>query len=299
MHQLTLTFLKSGLHTLIQDEGRSGHQASGIPIGGVMDKKAAHAANWCVGNPSNTPVLEITLTGPKIHFSADCQIAITGANMEVTLNDKKISTYETINVVAESELSFRKLKSGCRAYLAIRGKWLIQKWLGSASALSIGDHDLVPGTVMDKGSKLTVRVNKPLKEILKHSDPVTDWPEEKEIRVYAGPELQSFSAQQIAFFFHNPFTIAKESNRMGYRLDPSLPDYKQEEEFISSGVIPGTIQITRVGYPIVLLADAQTTGGYPRIAMVTSEDIDAFAQLKQGDTVKFQIVTLKPVRMTE
>jgi antagonist of KipI len=110
------------------------------------------------------------------------------------------------------------------------------------------------------------------------------------LRVLAGPEIQSFSAQQIAFFFNQKFVITKESNRIGYRLEPAMEEYSHPDDMISSGIVPGTIQITRQGQPVILLADAQTTGGYPRIANIVREDLDAIAQLKPGDSVEFQIV---------
>lgn len=287
---LILRFLKPGMHTLIQDLGRPGYQSSGTPISGALDKTSAAAANWCVGNSASTPVLEITMIGPQIQFSRECQIAIAGGDLNPKLDGKGIQSYTTIDVVAGSILSFGKLRSGCRAYLAVRGEWQVHRWMRSASALSIGEVDLVPDAVIRKDATIDIHVSEPLPSLLSHPDPVTSWPETMSVRVLPGPEFQSFSAQQIAFFFNTLFTITGESNRIGYRLQPSLLDYISGEEFISSGIIPGTIQITRQGQPVILMADAQTTGGYPRIANIVSQDLDALGQMKPGDTVNFQIV---------
>jgi antagonist of KipI len=287
---LTLVFQKPGMHTLIQDMGRPGHQSSGIPSGGALDKTAARAANMCVGNPESTPVLEITMMGPQIVFDADCQIAITGADMSPTLDEDPIDQYTTINVESGSTLAFGKLRSGCRSYLAVRGEWQVTSWLGSASALSVRDVHLVAGSVIQKGARIKILAKEPLSEAVRHPEPIREWSDTFHVRVLAGPEFQSFSAQQIAFFFSEEFTIGKESNRMGYRLEPSLPGYEPKTEMISSGIVTGTIQVTRQGQPVILLADAQTTGGYPRIANVLSADLDALAQLKPGDNVRFHIV---------
>jgi antagonist of KipI len=230
------------------------------------------------------------MIGPQIRFNNGCQIAITGADMSPALDDDPIPQYVTVDVAADSILSFGKLRSGCRTYLAVRGEWQVTKWLGSASALCVGNVELVPGSIIRKGAEIRVQTSQPLPSLIKHPKPVIVRPDILSVRVLAGPEFQSFSAQQIAFFFNETFIIGKESNRMGYRLDPSLPDYNPEAEMISSGIVPGTIQITHKGQCVILLADAQTTGGYPRIANVISEDLDALAQLKPGDRVKFQIV---------
>ena len=144
------------------------------------------------------------------------------------------------------------------------------------------------GAVIKKDD--SVRVLLPEKKIPleKFPDPVQSWPAELPIHVMPGPEFKAFSAQQIAFFFSTAFTLSGESNRIGYRLEPMLPEYTAAKELISSGVIPGTVQVTRQGQPVILLADAQTTGGYPRIANILSTELDALAQLKPGDIIRFK-----------
>ena len=131
MHKVTLHFQKAGLLTTIQDKGRFGYLASGVPIGGAMDQEAARIANQLVGNEPNTPVLEITLLGPSINIQGTTQIALAGANLSPKLNGGAIPMYETITLRQDSILSFGKVVNGCRAYLAIKGAWQIKQWLGS------------------------------------------------------------------------------------------------------------------------------------------------------------------------
>jgi antagonist of KipI len=198
--------------------------------------------------------------------------------------------YETVAVDAGSVLSFGKMRSGCRAYLAVRGEWQVTQWLESASALSVGNVHLVAGSVITKDTLLEVRIPQHDAPVVQHPDPVASWPDRLTVSVLPGPEFKSFSAQQIAFFFNTVFTVSGESNRIGYRLEPLLPEYRVGEECISSGIIPGVVQITRQGQPIIMMSDAQTTGGYPRIANVMSENLDALAQLRPGNTLNFLII---------
>ena len=287
---VVLHFLKPGMYTTIQDSGRPGHQDRGIPVGGAMDTLSAATANAIVGNAETEPVLEITMKGPLIRFDRACQIAITGADMKPMLNDAELPRYTLLNIEAESELRFDKLRNGCRAYIAVRGTWHTHRWLGSASALAIGGVDLVPGAILHKGASLSIVTSTPLQASSNGMHPAGPWPTELDVHVLAGPEFKWFSAGQIASFFNTAFTVRPESNRIGYRLDPVLPAYIQKSELISSGIVPGTIQVTRDGQPIILMADAQTTGGYPRIANVLASDICRLAQLKPGDEVRFKIV---------
>lgn len=280
------------MFTTIQDPGRPGHQNAGIPPGGALDGPSAGAANACVGNAGTEPVLEITMTGPQIRFEGACQIAITGADITPVLNKEELQRYQLIDVPDGSVLTFSKLRSGCRAYLAVRGSWQVRHWMGSASALSSGGIDLVPGALISKGSQISIQLPEPLK-VSPEVPAVDQWPQELSVHVLAGPEFRTFSGEQIAFFFNTEFTLTSDCNRVGYRLEPELPNYVPSFEMITSGIIPGTIQIARQGQPVILLADAQTTGGYPRIANVLSEDLASLAQLRPGDRVRFDIVKQK------
>ncbi|WP_421978539.1 biotin-dependent carboxyltransferase family protein [Roseivirga seohaensis] len=288
-----LHFLKSGLQTTVQDLGRHGVQDLGIPINGAMDKASAQLANQLVGNDANSPVLEITLLGPKIQFEGPCQIAITGADLSAEINGNTIPLFRTINIEHGDVLSFGKPLIGCRAYLAINGKWDIQSWLGSFSASATNTAQTTPDSIIEKDQILEIIRGKEQPIIAISESERTSLSIEVPIKVYSGPEFEAFSDVEKQSFFGDSFTIGQDSNRMGYRLKEALNCYTKKEEVISSGVIPGTIQITNSGQPIVLMADAQTTGGYPRIANVSSTDLDRLAQFKPGDKVKFELISFK------
>lgn len=289
-NELTLTFLKPGLQTSLQDKGRAGLQNLGVPIGGALDSTSAKMANQLVGNDENTPVLEITMIGPQILFDSDALIALTGAPFELYCDDELIENNTPTYIKSGSVIKFGKLKSGCRAYLAVAGNWKVKKWKGSVSPL-LQVTEATPDSIIKKGTKLKIDsafLNK-----------TGSWDKNKHtpiiahrirLRVKPGPEFNSISRIAIAKFFGQGHEISQDVNRMGYKLTTHLISTEEREEMISSGIIPGTIQITGSGQPIILLKDAQTTGGYPRIANILSEDLDQLAQLKPGDEIWFSIV---------
>ncbi|HET8858804.1 biotin-dependent carboxyltransferase family protein [Marivirga sp.] len=288
-NELTLTFLKPGLQTTLQDNGRAGSQNLGVPVGGALDGTSAAMANHLVGNKKNVPVLEITMTGPEILFDSDALIALTGAPFELYCDDKLIENNTAIYIKSGSIIKFGKLKSGCRSYLAVAGEWKAKKWKGSVSPL-LQAPEATPDSIIRKGSKLHI--------ISAFLNKTGSWDKNKHtpilshrvrLRVKPGPEFESISRESIAKFFGHGHDISNDANRMGYRLKTILTDSEERTEMISSGIIPGTIQITGSGQPIILLNDAQTTGGYPRIANIINEDLDQLAQLKPGDEIWFSL----------
>lgn len=288
-----LHFLKTGLQTLIQDLGRIGYQSYGVPVSGVMDRKSATLANELVGNKPTNPVLEITMLGPTIRMEGSCQIAITGADLTPKVNKKPIPLYQTVNIADGDILSFGGVKNGCRAYLAIGGNWQIPQWLASYSALPYSGKAATPKSIIEKGTVLEVATSQPIlpKVIDRVDQPI--FTNDLRVRVLPGPEFDEFSSYTIAYFFSRGYQLTNESNRMGYRLDATIIDFKPKREVISSGIIPGTIQITSAGQPVILMKDAQTVGGYYRIANVVAEDLDKLGQLKPGDTVWFSLVRME------
>jgi len=285
---VTLQFQKAGMLTTIQDIGRRGYQAFGVPIGGAMDQSAARIANELVGNSPNHPVLEITLLGPTIHFNQSAQIAITGANLSPTLNKQPVPLYETNTLKANDVLSFGRILSGCRAYLAIGGIWDMPQWLSSSSAVH-PNKEVLPTSIIQKESTIKIQP----KPFVNHKVyPIADRPtipHSSSIPVMPGPEFDQFTNYQIAQFFSQTFTIANNSNRMGYRLEGKPLSIEGNRAMISSGIVPGTVQINNAGLPIVLMRDAQTTGGYPRIVNVLEEGIDQLAQKKPSEQIRFTI----------
>lgn len=289
---LRLHFKKPGLKTSIQDFGRTGFQHLGIPIGGALDKEAMIAANRVLNNPDSNPVLECTLIGPEIEFTGAGNICLTGAEMNAELNNELVARYKTLKVKTGDVLKLKGVDEGCRSYLGIQGKWNVANWLGSYSALSsyLSENGFMAS--IQRGDELEVENIKVNEDFRAPTYKKPYYSSCYIVRVVTGPEFSRFSIEQIEDFFNKIFSVSQDANRMGYRLNETIQGYQALQEEISSGIIPGTIQITNSGQPIVLLADAQTTGGYPRIANIISEDLDIFGQMKPGDDVKFMLASL-------
>lgn len=288
---ITFRFLKSGLLTSIQDFGRSGHQEFGVPVGGAMDKRAAEIANLLVEKKRNAPVLEITMIVPQIEISGACQIALTGADLSPKLNNRPVKMWETLTISEKSVLSFGRNISGCRSYLAFRGDWNLKAWMGSFSAASTDSKSVTPDSVFGKNDVLEGRGLSPVSKKIFPEKYRFKTDNSLTVNVLKGPEFDLFTKKEIDFFLNNKFKISNNANRMGYRLSQKIKNFKQKKGIISSGIIPGTIQITNAGQPVILMRDAQTTGGYPRIGNVISEDLDRLAQMKPGDEISFEMVS--------
>ena len=287
-----INILKPGLFTTLQDLGRTGHQDAGIPFSGAMDKEAHKIANELLDNPHTTPTIEMTLKGAEFSFEGTGQVAITGADMSAMLNGHPAAMYETLDIKSGDKLIFGRAVLGCRTYLAAKGEWQATEWLKSFSTVSnLLNIEGVPGT-LKATQTLEIQITNfiPLRKFPLARRPI--YSSCYILRVITGPEFEQFDIEQIQSFFDTTFEVSPDSNRMGYRLKGAIEHYEPKSEEISSGIVQGTIQVTSSGQPIILTADAQTTGGYPRIANVVSEDLSIVAQMKAGDEVKFMLVSL-------
>lgn len=280
--------IKTHFPVLIQDAGRLNYLKNGVPMSGAMDMQSAAIANQLVGNTTDSPVLEITLPGTEIFVAEKCQIAITGGDFSPQINKRSIPMWETVTVEQASTLVFRKIKSGCRAYLAVNGRLELKPWLGSYSAFG----ELTPSFILKSGAELQVVQNDFIGKKIYPEKYRPAFKNTHKIRVTKGAEFDDFSKSEINFFLKTGFKIDPNSNRMGYLLKEGFNDFKQKKEMISSGILPGTIQVSNGGKLTILMRDAQTTGGYPRIANVLQEDLNKLAQMKAGDEIYFEIVYL-------
>lgn len=281
---LKLTILKAGLQTTLQDLGRSGYQDKGVPSSGALDQLSYQLSNTLVNNELGTPVIEITLMGPQIEFSENCTIAITGANLSPCINGQSISMNRAIIIRSGDLLSFGRPISGARSYIAVAGDWDIPRWLGSSSPLLYTSHNGRTMGMLQKGDQIQIST-KPLKASIELAS--EDHIAVKELEVMFGPDFDSFSPEAIAEFFAQDYVVSQDCNRMGYRLHGRAIDKTRLKQMISSGVVPGTVQIANDGLPIVIMRDGQTIGGYPRIANLTEYAINVLAQKKPGDGIRF------------
>lgn len=302
---MSITIIKPGVSCSIQDLGRWGYQQFGVPIGGVMDTISATTANRICGNDDNEAVLECTLHGLEIKFNSTIAFALSGSGAKATLNGVTVSHNRLIKVVSGSILKLHPDPHGCRTYIAIAGGLKIEKELGSASTYVSSQLGGYQGRNLEAGDELVLNkstVETDLsKDIIINEDgfgfskwkaqvnPLPHLQDLVEITCERGPEWELFDEVTQEQFFKQTFTIASQSNRMGYRLDGVKLSLKEKTELVSTAVTRGIIQVTNEGHPIILMADAQTIGGYPRIARVCSKDISLLGQCRPGMKVKFKI----------
>lgn len=279
---------RPGLLTTMQDAGRKGFLSYGIGISGPMDLTSAKLANWLVGNAVDQPVLEVTFPGFEAEFGHDTCMAVCGADLGLKINDTSAPMNETIRVAAGDVVAFTDLRQGCRAYLSVAGGFAGNELMGSVAANTAAKL----GSALRKGDRILFHI-KPFREKRKLPDHLGFYfPGQQTIRVIEGPEFGLFPKTSTEHFFYTSYRISSESDRMGFRLIGEKVA-AVEKGLISSGVVPGTIQVPPSEQPIILMADAQTTGGYPRIANVISTDLDHLAQMKPGDEVRFSKTDLQ------
>lgn len=284
-----------GMLTTVQDLGRTGYQQFGVSVSGAMDPRSCVIANILVGNQRGEGVLECTLMGPELQFEVATHIAICGGELSPLLSGRPISTYQCHSVSAGDVLKFGGIKTGSRCYVAIAGGLDLPLVMGSLSTdlkAKIGGFE---GRKLEKGDVL------PLKnpdQVVRNLPSRLISPEVQihschTLRVVLGPQDDLFPSESLATFFRETYTLTSQSDRMGCRLDGVVIEQIGDGNIISDGISFGGIQVPKEGKPIIMLADRQTTGGYPKIAGVISADFRLLGQLKAGDRVRFVQVTIE------
>ena len=278
-----------GLFTTVQDLGRNGYQAYGMPVAGAMDEYACKMANRLLGNEPGAAVLEMTLLGGSFFFRQACWVAVTGAAMPISLDGKTQSNWSRFFAPAGSELSFGYAEQGCRTYLAVQGGVDVPVILGSRSTYTRGTIGGLNGRALKAGDVLPLGAcDRSLKKPL--FLPATYSPIQEErplVRVLLGPQAEAFTKQGVAALFSADYEISSEADRMGYRLEGPVIEHVGKADIISDALCLGAIQVPGHGQPIVMMADRQTTGGYTKIGAVIGADLGKLAQSKPGDRVRF------------
>ncbi len=277
--------LKSGLFSTIQDKGRFGYGAFGVPKSGAMDFYSAELANTLLGNTINDAVLEITMIGPQLKFDVECLLVITGADMSPSINRKTIQNNKVYRIKKCDTLGFDKLKSGLRAYVAVKGGFKSDMVLGSQSYY----QPLTLANKLNNGDTLylnqsentfdTYETFSKLK-VVDYSSP--------NIHVFKGPEFERLSCNQKSELTSLESQVTNLYNRMAYQLSPLFDN--DLESILTGPVLPGTVQLTPSGKLIILMRDCQTTGGYPRVLQLTESAINLLSQKKEKDKIVFKLV---------
>jgi allophanate hydrolase len=290
-----LKVLAPGLHTTVQDLGRLGYQAIGVPVSGALDGFSLQLANALVGNSPRTPALEVLMSGPTFEVAADTvrvALAGVGANLAIGAEKARIRAGQSVTLPrgAVIEVVAGQSASG---YLAVEGGVAVPRVLGSTSTYvraAIGGldgralrrGDFVPLAIARASERAELRLPLPLR-------PTGDQP----IRVVLGPQQEYFTEEAVAAFLLAEFLISQSADRMGMRLDGPFLQHRGGWDIVSDAITTGAIQVPGSGQPILLLADCQTTGGYPKIATVISADLPVVGRRRPGDRLRFAAVTVE------
>ncbi|WP_425058840.1 5-oxoprolinase subunit C [Sporomusa carbonis] len=287
-----ITTTQPGQFTTIQDEGRLGYQAYGMPIAGAMDRYAYRVANLLVGNRENAAVIEMTGVGAAFKFDEEQLVAVCGADMQGQVNGVPISNWSAFLVPRRSEIRFGTALSGYRTYLAVRGGFDVPPVLGSRSTYTRAKIGGFEGRALRQGDVLHVAQDTAFKAKPRHLEQfyIPRYANPINLRVLLGPQDNMFTRETIDIFFTSTYTVAGRADRAGYQLKGPRIMTMGRPDIVSDAVCMGAIQIPSYGLPFIMTADHQTTGGFAKIGYVIRTDLAKLAQASPGDTIHFTCV---------
>ncbi|WP_238941821.1 biotin-dependent carboxyltransferase family protein [Bacillus sp. REN10] len=300
---------RPGFFTTVQDRGRTGSRQYGVVVSGAMDDLSLRLGNWLVGNECGAGALEMTMTGASVQFDDPVFVAFTGAEATIECQGKPVPMWRPVYIPAGNEVHVKRFIEGSRVYLSIAGGIDVTKVLGSRSTYARGQFGGFEGRALKKGDSLPIGLPNETVQAVLQTIPTacarvlaTNWGISSSVyqclknthfRCIEGSEYACFTAASQQDFWRTPYKMMPESDRMGFRFEGARLDMSQSKEMISEAVAIGTVQVPSSGQPIILMADRQTTGGYPKIANVTTVDISSLAQKTPGAEVYFEHVTLE------
>jgi antagonist of KipI len=297
---MSLRIIRQGVLDTIQDLGRYGYQYLGINCNGAMDRFSAQLANALLGKEFSTPVIEIHFPSSQILFEKETIICITGADFSPSVNNQPIPLHHPVAVNKGSVLKFEKLRNGSRCYLSILTELQLDQWLNSYSTNIKAHAGGWQGRSLLKNDVLLFKNGPDVSKLLHEKDMmVLPWKANdivdtrNEIEFIIGSEWHWLTKASQDLFQEQWFQITNEADRMGYQLAGQSLEAKNGEQLVSSAVCFGTVQLLPKGQLIILMADHQTAGGYPRVAHVISAHLPILAQKKPNDVVRFKMTSLE------
>jgi len=316
---MTITVHKPGLLTTVQDSGRYGYQRYGVVVAGAMDSFAYACANILTGNDPSAAALEMTVVGPKLWFEQDALVAICGADMLPTIQGEPVPMWRPVYIRAGAMLEFASAREGVRTYLAISGGVQVDQRMGSSSTYLRAGIGGYAGRALIEGDQLAWGRSTPMGNAIRSSLlqlvdsygyesadrpfiaarwSISPWvlprySKHPLVRFLPGPHHGMFREESLADFRQGAYLVGPQSDRMGYRLEGKRLILRERQELYSEPVTAGSVQVPPDGRPIILMADRQTTGGYPVIAQVISVDLPLVAQTPTGGRLSFRQVDIR------
>lgn len=291
-----INVLSPGLSVTVQDMGRPRHQHLGVPVSGALDPLSLRLSNALVGNPEDMAVLEIRMLGPTLQVDAESiRVALAGSRTEIEVlgeDTVRLAAHQSIRLTRGQRFRVAALNDSSSAYLAVEGGFELPTIYGSGSTYIRAAIGGLEGRALREGDALPLALGQVSDrgEMRLASD---DYLAAKgPIRIIFGPQRDFFTDASAALFLGNPYTVTRDADRMGMRLDGPILEHARGYNIVSDGIVTGAIQVPGNGLPIILLADHQTTGGYPKLATVISADIPRLGRLRPGDRISFVETTV-------
>jgi antagonist of KipI len=286
-----LHVIRPGLQTTVQDLGRWGFQAAGVPVAGPMDPFSHRLANLLVGNPASAALLEITLIGPELEFDAPATIAVCGAEFDITAGGAQVPSGTSVHLPRGTRVQFGRRRAGARAYLAIAGGVQTPPVLRSRATHVVSAMGGFEGRALMAGDRVPIQATPAPGTVRRASGLTLPASGRARLRLLPGPQSEWFDAAAHRALTSVSFRVSPRSNRMGYRLEGPPLVRGRSDEAISAPLAFGTVQVPAAGEPILLMADRQTAGGYPQIASVIAAEWPVAGQLAPGDFIEFAFCT--------
>jgi biotin-dependent carboxylase-like uncharacterized protein len=281
--------VRPGLLCTVQDAGRPGWRASGMPVAGAMDRLAFAAANVLAGNDPGAAAVELTLAGGTWRLERAALAALAGADLSATLDGAPLPPWSSFLAPAGSTLAFGAPRAGVRAYLAVRGGIVVPPVLGSRSTYTRASVGGLEGRALRAGDRLPVG-----RAAGREPPPLVLEPEElppcggsARLRVLLGPQQDRFTEEGLADFLGTAWRVTPQNDRMGYRLAGPPVRLRAAADILTDPLVPGAVQVSGNGLPIAMMMDCQTTGGYAKIATIIGPDLRRLAQARAGDEIRF------------
>ena len=287
-----LHVIKAGMLTTVQDRGRWGFQSRGVPVAGPMDLCSHRLANALAGNDADAATLEVTLVGPELGFDDERLVAVAGAEFELTVDGRPAPMCAALVLAGGSQLRFGRRSRGARAYVAIAGGISLPKIFGSRATHLVSGMGGLAGRALKAGDELPLgHPSRPPRTSSAAPRPqVLTMPDGRAtVRVLPGPQQEYFAKSALDALQSAPYTITTSSDRMAFRLEGPALTHTHGADIISDATPLGALQVPASGQPILLMADRQTAGGYPKIATTISADISLAGQLGPGDMISFAV----------
>jgi biotin-dependent carboxylase-like uncharacterized protein len=288
---MSMTVLRPGLLTCIQDLGRSGHAADGIGRSGPLDEVAARLANALTGNAQDAAMLEISLHGPSLRFDTAVTVALTGGLVDGRIDGRPVASWRPCAIGAGGVLELGAVRHGARAYLAVAGGIAVDPVLGSRATDLHAGLGPFGGRALLAGDRLAIGPAQPLRLDSRWSldpQPWLDPASGEPIALIRGRHFDALTPGARNVLWSTRWRISASSDRVGFRLDGATLALREAIEAVSEPVAPGTLQLPPGGRPIALMAEHPTTGGYPRIGQIAAVDLPRLAQLRPGDAFSFE-----------